>query len=61
MNEETYKANVMCGNCDFMGEIDIPKGVKISDKECPKCGCQELTQGFSDEPPVRLSTIDERF
>lgn len=44
MNEEKYKAKVICGNCGFDEEIEIPKGTKIDDMECPHCGCQDLTK-----------------
>jgi hypothetical protein len=44
MNEETYKMNVVCANCLFKGEIEMEKGIKPGGKECPKCGCFELSR-----------------
>lgn len=44
MAEETYKAKVYCSNCDFKKEIDIPKGKKIGETECPNCGTPELSK-----------------
>lgn len=42
MNEEKYKAMVICSNCGFDKEIEISKGTKIGDMNCPNCGCQDL-------------------
>lgn len=44
MNEEKYKEKVICENCGFDGEIEIPKGTRINDMECQNCGCQDLTK-----------------
>ncbi len=46
MNEETYKAKVFCLNCDFEDTLDIEKGLRIEDKECPKCGNKTLNKKF---------------
>ena len=37
MTDGTYKASVFCKNCDFRGEVDIPKGQMIEDTPCPSC------------------------
>ncbi len=34
----TYKIYVLCGNCSFRKEIEIPKGTLISETPCPECG-----------------------
>ena len=58
--EKTYKAYIVCRNCDygkpssysstFGGkEIDVPKGKKVKNLECPNCGCKELY----NSPPER--------
>ena len=38
----TYKAKIYCKNCDFSGEIEIPKGQTIDQTECTNCGNAEL-------------------
>ena len=48
---ETYKAWIVCRNCDY-GQpylsmdggkaTKIPKGKKVSNTPCPNCGCKEL-------------------
>lgn len=43
-NSDTYRAKVYCANCDFREEINIQKGKKINDTECPKCGTAELNK-----------------
>ncbi len=44
MNETTniYKAKVYCGNCDFKGIIEIPKGQTIEETQCTNCGNVKL-------------------
>lgn len=44
---ETYKMKVYCGNCDFRGEIDIPKGVLVSEAECTQCGTTTLAKDIN--------------
>jgi|GEM_PF-2553615 len=46
---ETYKIKVMCNNCENIQDLDIEKGKKISDAECPNCGCKELVKSFEEE------------
>jgi predicted RNA-binding Zn-ribbon protein involved in translation (DUF1610 family) len=47
MNGETYKLDVLCLNCDFFGELDIPKGQKTDFLICPKCGNNTLQRDFN--------------
>ena len=47
MEKETYKQKILCTNCGFRKEIDIPKGVKVEGAECPNCGNKTLER---DEP-----------
>jgi len=42
MIEETYKLEAVCDNCDYSGEVEIPKGTKVEEMDCPQCGCKEL-------------------
>jgi hypothetical protein len=42
MNKETYKANVKCVNCDYVGSMNIEKGKRIMSEVCPACGCKSL-------------------
>ena len=44
---ETYSTYVVCGYCQKVDKIDIPKGTKredydISNRECKKCGIKEM-------------------
>ncbi len=48
-NEETYKANVYCRNCDFRKEIEIPKGQVIEKTACPNCGNSELLKDHNEK------------
>ena len=50
-NKETYKAYIICNNCDYGRpylsyrggkEERIVKGKKVTDIKCPNCGCKEL-------------------
>ena len=48
---ETYKKAIVCGNCSERFEVEIPKGVRITDfceaLRCPNCGC-----GAKDSPRI---------
>jgi hypothetical protein len=38
-NLETYTTKeCLCENCDFSGDVEIRKGVKINDAACSNCG-----------------------
>ena len=45
--ENSYKAKVYCKNCDFKGEIEIPKGQTIENTKCTNCGNAELMKNQS--------------
>lgn len=56
MNKETYKAWVICRNCEYGKPfyfleggrpIRIPRGKKVEEIKCPNCGCKEL---YFDKP-----------
>jgi formate dehydrogenase maturation protein FdhE len=34
-----YKVRVHCGNCDTKSNIEIIEGKRVSEEECPNCGC----------------------
>jgi ssDNA-binding Zn-finger/Zn-ribbon topoisomerase 1 len=36
--KDIYKMKVWCPNCDFGGEVEINKGVKVDEHPCPECG-----------------------
>ena len=42
MSGNTYKLDVLCENCDYCDEIEIPKGQKVDVFDCPKCGVAAL-------------------
>ena len=48
-NAETYRMPAICYNCDFKGEIDIRKGIEISETFCPKCGNKTLRKALPGE------------
>jgi len=48
-SDETYRMPVICYNCDFKGEIDIPKGTQVKETLCPKCGNKTLRKALPGE------------
>ena len=48
-SDETYQMPVICYNCDFKGEIDIPKGTQAQETLCPKCGNKTLRKALPGE------------
>lgn len=37
---ETYSVRCECSNCEWAGEIEVPKGtLKPTSAVCPNCGC----------------------
>lgn len=61
----TYKIEAYCENCDFSGEIDVPKGTPfpygepVQGQECPECGCATLRRYEleEEEPEVQPEDI----
>lgn len=51
MEEETYPAEVKCGNCKFGGSVEIPKGTPIEEHPCTVCGVKGLSKLFRQPPP----------
>ena len=49
MADKTYRVGVVCVNCDFRGEIDIPKGTQIKEAPCPECGNKTLRKSLAGE------------
>ena len=49
MSDETYQSAVVCGNCDFKGEVAIPKGKLVKEAICPKCGNKTLREALPGE------------
>ena|GEM_PF-4844720 len=51
MAEGVYKGTVVCTNCGYEGQVDIPKGKnrkyylseQPSNRVCPNCGCETLS------------------
>ncbi len=46
---ETYRMPVICYDCDFKGEMDIPKGIGVGETLCPKCGNKTLRKALPGE------------
>ena len=42
METETYKLEVFCKNCNFEGEITIPKGMTLVETHCHNCKLKML-------------------
>ena len=49
MSDETYIEPVICENCDYKGEVTIPKGKLVKEATCPKCGNKTLRGALSGE------------
>lgn len=49
MSDKTYQVSVICYNCDFKGQIAIPKGTEIKETLCPKCGNRTLRKALPGE------------
>ena len=41
-NSEKCKIQVFCENCNFDGEIEIPKEALAENHPCPECGSKAL-------------------
>ena len=42
---DSYSINVVCSNCDYAGEMELPKGTPVGEQmECPTCGCEFATK-----------------
>lgn len=51
MNEEKYKLEVRCKNCNFDGTVELKKGMKVEDSLCPECSCKTLIKKMR---PIRI-------
>jgi ssDNA-binding Zn-finger/Zn-ribbon topoisomerase 1 len=58
MEKESYKAKVWCHNCGLNREIELRKGVRVEDGECPDCGCIGLKRV---EDPVIIEPRHESY
>ena len=50
---ETYTIQVTCSNCDYLGDVDIPRGTEFKNYNnasvvCPTCGCSTLRKATYD-------------
>lgn len=60
MENNSYKTKVTCDNCNFVGDVDIEKGTKVSDSSCPDCGCKELK--LKSEPKnIRIRPMTQNY
>jgi len=48
---DTYNVEAYCHNCEYEGEAEIPKGTKVDDADCPRCGCDclQVKAKFTDD------------
>lgn len=37
-----YNVDVFCENCESEENVDIEKGQRVSEFDCPNCGCADL-------------------
>lgn len=56
--ENSYKLNVFCKNCDFEGDVEIPKGTTYEKRACPDCGNMTLEKKLKS---VRLIPHSENY
>lgn len=60
--EGTYRVHVWCDNCGFNEEADLPKGKRVDECECPKCGntgIERITNPTPRTPPAVEYPEDE--
>jgi len=49
----TYTLHVTCDNCDFYGEVTLPKGTAAGHSiECPNCGCKTARKPSKTVQPI---------
>lgn len=48
-NNSSYKMLVSCSNCNFKGEVEIPKSVRVNEHNCPNCEVPELSKYYEPE------------
>lgn len=58
-NSDAYQLKVSCSNCDFKGNINIPKQVVVENHPCPNCGNNKLRRHY--EQPQRYIGDDDGF
>lgn len=44
-----YKIPAICSNCGYSGSVSIPKEQRITDGQCPHCGCCALSRDTTQE------------
>lgn len=56
--EGTYTVEVHCANCDWAGDVEIPKGIPVPKglpleqiARCDECGCYTLIRPADEEEP----------
>ena len=44
-----YTLVCVCSNCERLGEVEIPRGVRVDHAECPNCGCATIERAVTEE------------
>ena len=44
-----YSAYVNCTNCELMGAVDLMRGIRVQEADCPYCGCRGTLVACEDE------------
>jgi len=55
--EDHYVEEVSCSNCSFHGEVQIEKGNRLGDVECPRCGVKSLRKSLRGTVKKELDNI----
>ena len=58
MESDTYELDVLCQNCNFEGKIAIPKGMVLTEINCPNCKLKMLEKKL---PRMRITPHVEDY
>ena len=58
METETYELNAFCKNCNFEGNVIIPKGMVLTEINCPNCKLKMLEKKL---PRMRITPHVESY
>ncbi len=44
---DTYNLKAFCSNCEFRGNVEIPRGTPFEKHPCPTCGVAGITKDIN--------------
>jgi len=56
-NGETYTEEASCSNCSFQGEVEIERGKKLEEVDCPRCGVKSLRKSVRGTVKKELDNL----